>query len=128
MALLNARTFCRSPPRYALRADRLEDAQTWAREGLMTAFQIGDRMHTVYCLAILAWHASATGQPEASGLLWGAVEAEEARGAIGQWEAERDEYAGHLSSDDEAFVLGRETGHELTLDEAVAYALERPDA
>ena len=46
---------------------------------------------TVWFLAQSAWLAMLDGLADRSGLLWGAIEADEGRGHIGQWEAQRAE-------------------------------------
>jgi hypothetical protein len=94
-----------------------------ARGCLAAAHEIGDRQHSIYALALLAWAAAAAADHGRAGRLWGAIEAETERGRIGQWEAEQDEYAQHVVSDDEAFERGRGEGLALTLDEAVELAL-----
>ena len=71
----------------------LTDAERHGRAALACARRIGERMHGVYLLALLAYVAAATGRTERAGVLWGAVEAEEARGRVGQWEEERETYA-----------------------------------
>ena len=67
------------------------------------------------------------GNAERAGELWGAVEAEEQRGAIGQWENEREQYErmvfAHADAELEA---GREAGRLLSLEDAVERALS-PD-
>ena len=68
------------------------EAERWGREGLQLAVQIGDRQMTVYLLALLSAAAAAQGEEERAGVLWGALEREELRGPVGQWEAERDAY------------------------------------
>jgi predicted ATPase/class 3 adenylate cyclase len=108
----------------AVGSGRLDDAEGWIRDGLAVLRGLGDRQLLVYGLALLARVAGERGQPERSGLLWGAVEAEEQRGAIGQWENERPEYEqpvlAHVGPE---FDRGRSTGRELSLDEAVQFAL-----
>jgi hypothetical protein len=56
--------------------------------------------------------------------LWGAIEAEEQRGAIGQWENEREQFErmvfAHADADLER---GREAGRLLSLEDAVERAL-----
>ena len=68
--------------------------------------------------------AAARGQAERAGTLWGAVEGEAKRGRIGQWENERDEYAGHVFAvAGPEFERARADGRAMSLDEAVEYAL-----
>ena len=112
---------------YALRLDRLEVAAPAAQEGLAGSHELGDRQHIVYGLAIAAWVAAAQGRTARAGRLWGAITAEAELAPVGQWEAERDEYAQHVVSGDEAFERGHATGRRLSLDEAVAEALRPLD-
>ena len=97
------------------------------REGLAGSHELGDRQHIVYGLAIAAWVAAAQGRTARAGRLWGAITAEAELAPVGQWEAERDEYAQHVVSGDEAFERGHATGRRLSLDEAVAEALRPLD-
>lgn len=86
--------------------------------------QVGDRQYKVYGLAILAWVEAVRRKTARAGRLWGAVEAEESRGPLGQWEAERERYANlvHEHADPD-FEQAREAGRRLTLEQAVDYAL-----
>jgi tetratricopeptide (TPR) repeat protein len=95
-----------------------------ASTGLALAQSIGDRQGTVYGLALLAWAAADAGNPERAGRLWGAVEAEAARGPIGQWESESADYAGRVMRvAGPEFERAAEAGRRLALEDAVAYAL-----
>ena len=63
-----------------------------------------------------------------AGRLWGAIEAQEARGSLGIWEQQRDELvAPVLAVSGAEFERGRVAGSRLTLDEAVEYALASID-
>jgi hypothetical protein len=109
---------------WSLELGRTDDAEAYARDALRIAAAIGDRQLTVYLLALLAATAAAHGELERAGAVWGAVEAEEVRGRIGQWEGERDVYAARvLEYEDEAFESGRVEGLRMTLPDAVEYAL-----
>jgi predicted ATPase len=103
---------------------RTELAWKRAREGLRLCRDVGDRQTTLYTLALLARLTRAAGEPERAGVLWGAVEAEEARGPIGVWERERDEIAAGVLVSSPEFESGRSTGRSLSLDAAVEYALD----
>ena len=94
-----------------------------AREALRLCREVGDRQLTVYALALLARFAAAAGQAERAGRLWGAIESEEARGPVGQWEREREQIASTVVMPSPQFESGRSTGRSLSLDEAVEYAL-----
>ena len=94
-----------------------------AREAVRLWREVGDRQFTVYALALLARFAGAAGQAERAGRLWGAIEAEEARGPVGAWEREREQIASTVVMPSAEFEAGRSTGRSLSLDEAVEYAL-----
>jgi hypothetical protein len=78
--------------------------------------------------ARLAWSAAARGDAERAGMLWGAIEAEEARRPLDVWRAMRPVYERAVAS---AAGLDFEpacaAGRLLTLDEAVEYALTNDD-
>jgi predicted ATPase len=95
-----------------------------ARESLRLSCDLVDRQGIVYAVARLAALATATGQLERSGRLWGALETETARAPVGFWEGDRHEVEAQVVRDDPAFERGREDGRRLSLDEAVAYALD----
>ena len=105
---------------------RYEDAARWAREALAVGHQIGDRQWLVYSFAVLARAAAERGDQSHAGRLWGALEREEERGPVGQWEreGERSGYAeAVLARTGVAFERSREEGRRLSLDEAVELAL-----
>ena len=109
---------------WSLELGRTDEAEAYAREALRLAAAIHDRQLTVYLLALLAATAAARGELEKAGAVWGAVEAEEARGRIGQWETERGVYAARvLEYEGEAFDRRRAEGRRMTLPDAVEYAL-----
>jgi predicted ATPase len=103
---------------------RGEVAEERGREGLRLARQVADRRLQVFALGFLARFAAGDGRAERAGRLWGAIEAEEARGPLGQWERGRDEYAGPvLAVASPEFEAARAAGRLLGLDEAVEHAL-----
>jgi predicted ATPase len=109
---------------YSLRLGRPDDALPRLRESLVIARTLHDRQWLAYGLTLLAWVAAAKGQAERAGTLWGAVEGEAERGRIGQWENERDEYAGYVfAAAGPEFERSRAEGRTMSLDEAVEYAL-----
>jgi predicted ATPase/class 3 adenylate cyclase len=109
---------------YHIKLGRLDEAERCVREGLPDTLAIGERQFLLYGLAELARVAAETGRPELAGTLWGAVETEEARGPVGQWEAEREEFAtAVLAAAGPDFERGRGVGRSLTLAEVVDYAL-----
>ncbi|HEX2497141.1 MAG TPA: tetratricopeptide repeat protein, partial [Gaiellaceae bacterium] len=110
----------------AVEAGRSEDAERWILDGLAVLLPLRDRQLLVYGLAMLAALEAERGHAQRAGQLWGAVEAEEQRGAIGHWENEREQYErmvfAHADADLET---GREAGRLLALDDAVSLALSR---
>jgi tetratricopeptide (TPR) repeat protein len=103
-----------------LEVGRREDAERWAREALVLGHGIGERQCVVYSLAILARLAAEDGDSVRAGRFWGALEREEERGPVGQWEAEREQYAAAvLARTGPAFERGLEEGRRLSLDAAV---------
>jgi predicted ATPase/class 3 adenylate cyclase len=109
---------------WSMQRGRHDDAEGFGRQGLEITHRIGDRMHRIYLLAVLARLAAEQGGFRRAGVLWGAVEAEEQRGLIGQWEDERESYAEPvLAYGGPEFDSARAEGRQLTIDEAVAYGL-----
>jgi predicted ATPase len=110
----------------AVEAGRSEDAERWILDGLAVVLPLRDRQLLVYGLAMLAALEAERGHAQRAGQLWGAVEAEEQRGAIGYWENEREQYErmvfAHADADLET---GREAGRLLSLEDAVSLALSR---
>jgi predicted ATPase len=110
-----------------IKLGRLDEAEKRMREVLPQTRAIGERQFLLFGLAQLAWVSVQTGRIERAGTLWGAIETEEARGPVGQWENERDEFAtAVLAAAGPAFERGRAAGRALTPDEVVAYALDAP--
>jgi hypothetical protein len=113
---------------WSLELGRSTEAEEYGREALRIAAAVQDRQLIVYLLAVLAGTAAAHGRLGEAGALWGAVEAEERRGRIGQWENERDVYAARvLEHEGEAFERGRVEGRRMPLSEAVEHALADVD-
>ncbi|MFN2471131.1 MAG: adenylate/guanylate cyclase domain-containing protein [Gaiellaceae bacterium] len=103
-----------------LEADDYDAAEQSASEILRMARRMGERQQTVYCLALLACVASGRGQSGRAARLWGALEAEEAKGPVGAWEPERAKFRALVGDlDHEALTEGR----RLALEDAVEYAL-----
>jgi tetratricopeptide (TPR) repeat protein len=98
-------------------------AEDRAREALRLSHDLVDRQATVYSLALLASLAVTAGNLGRAGRLWGALESEVARGPVGYWEADQDEYEARVVRRDADFERGYEAGQRLSLDEAVATAL-----
>jgi tetratricopeptide (TPR) repeat protein len=103
---------------------RLGEAQQPARDSLAEAHDLGERQWRIFALALLARMAAETGHAERAGTLWGAIESEEGRGPVGQWEGERREYeVAVLAAGGPEFQAGRARGRSFTIDDAVEYAL-----
>jgi predicted ATPase len=103
---------------------RLDEAEAVAREGLRLAREIGDRQACVYGVVHFAWIARLRGYEWRAGLLWGAVEAEEARAPVGQWETERETYAERVTGGGgEELERGRRQGRGLSFEAAIEEAL-----
>jgi hypothetical protein len=89
----------------------------------LPARMLDDRVNMVRALALLAARAGAAGDAERAGRLWGAIETEEARGAIGRGEGHRKHRDRALADRGDALERAREAGRGMPLAEAVTYAL-----
>jgi predicted ATPase len=103
--------------------ERIDEAEVAVRRHLGLARGIDDRQSSLIALVLTAWIARLRGDDERAGLHWGAVEAEEARGPIGQWELEREDYAAKVVIDSDAFEGGRHRGRRLSFAAAIDEAL-----
>jgi ATP/maltotriose-dependent transcriptional regulator MalT len=104
---------------------QLDEAVPAARRQLELARAIGDRQSSVIGLVLLAYLAARRGDHERAHFLWGAVEAEEGRGPIGQWETEREDYrAKVLLADGEELERARRLGRGRSLEAAIEEALD----
>jgi predicted ATPase/DNA-binding SARP family transcriptional activator len=109
---------------YALDDGQLDVAEAACREALDLARRLDDPQIAVFMFAVLARIAIAEGRYVRAGLLWGALEAEEARAPHGEWLRQRDYYAGQvLPRADAGFEAGRAAGRALSLDAAIDAAL-----
>jgi hypothetical protein len=107
-----------------LKRGRMSESDARVREALPLITRMGDRQEMIFAVARLARLAGDTGQPERAGRLWGAIEAEEARAPVGQWEAERHRFAQHvLTHVGPEFERGRQEGARLSLSEVVRTSL-----
>jgi predicted ATPase len=107
-----------------LQLGRIEESDKWARKMLSLAAGQNDRQGCVWALALVAAVARASGKPERAGHVWGAIEAEEARGPVGTWESERPEFeALVVTENDPSFEAARAAGRLLSLERAVEDAL-----
>ena len=108
-----------------LAAGRVEAGRDTALMSLTIKNEMRDRPGRVFGVGLLARAAAEAGDLERAGLLWGAIEDEDAGAPLGGWRRHRgacEQRLGELANAEfeEACVRGR----ELTLDEAVAVALD----
>jgi predicted ATPase len=108
----------------ALERGDARQAAVLVQESLELSHELGDRISVVFALARLARIAAESGRPKLAGQLWGAVEAEEASGALGAWYGERGRFApAILAHAGPEFERARAEGRLLSLDTAVGVAL-----
>jgi predicted ATPase/Flp pilus assembly protein TadD len=110
---------------YGMQLGRIDDAETWARQALELSSRMRDQINIAWGIANLAWSAAARGDGGRASILWGALEAEEARTPVGAWEeGERERYeAAVMEAAGPEFEHGRQRGRRLALDEAISFAL-----
>jgi predicted ATPase/class 3 adenylate cyclase len=124
--------------RVHLELGSFDEAETSAREIVKLAQGMNDRAHAVEALAMLASVAGRRGDAYRAGWLWGAIEAEEAKGPIGAisppvspwrgWKPERERYLAHVEAvTGPEFERGRGEGGVATLSEAMDVALREPE-
>jgi predicted ATPase/class 3 adenylate cyclase len=101
----------------------LERAGSLAREGVSLAREIGNAPSLVYGFTVLALLAATGGDMRRAGTLWGAAEALAERGEVMIAPNERAGYEEQFPVEDATFAADRAEGSELSLDDAVAYAL-----
>jgi len=108
-----------------LNAGRLDEGEAHARESLEIADRLRDRAGRVFGVGLLAVAAAERGMKERAALLWGAVEDEDAFAPLGGWRRHRETCRERvLQVATPAFDRNRVAGGALTLDDAVAIALE----
>jgi hypothetical protein len=108
----------------ALREGRLDDAEARARESLATAAALRDYPGRVFGVGLHACVAAERGELERAGRLWGAIEDEQAGAPLGGWRRHREERRARiLELATGEFERARAAGRELSLDDAVEYAL-----
>ena len=104
----------------------LDAGEAHARESLAIADRLRDRPGRIFGVGMLARVAAERGQYERAGLLWGAVEEEDAIAPLGGWRRHREACEGRvLELAGPEFERGRAVGRASTLDDAVSLALER---
>ena len=111
----------------ALGMDQLNEAESLARESLVAARDMRDRPARVLGVGVLAVVAAEHGHPEKAGLMWGAIEEEDAVAPLGGWRRHRAAAEARIVElADDAFERARAVGRELSLDDAVDEALAAP--
>jgi predicted ATPase/class 3 adenylate cyclase len=111
-----------------LATGRIEEGRERALEALNLAAAMNDRPGRIFGVGLLARAAAESGDTKRAGLLWGAIEDEDAGAPLGGWRRHRracEERVNEVA--DDAFERARAEGRELTLDEAVAVALGEGD-
>ena len=104
----------------------IDDARAPLRECLELSRKTLARQDSVYALAVLAVLEATKRDPYHAGLFWGAVEADEQRGPIGQWETSGDRdtcSAAVFALDGDDLQRGLAEGRVLSLDEALDKAI-----
>ena len=108
----------------SLELGQLDDAGQSARRALELSVGMNDRKAFVYELSLLAEISARCGDSRGAGTLWGAAAAENDRMWVGRWLFGTLEPERILAYADEEFELGRTVGRELSLEDAIAIALE----
>jgi predicted ATPase/class 3 adenylate cyclase len=106
-----------------LAAGRIDEGKAAALNALALADEIRDRPGRVFGVGLLARAAVESGDSKRAGLLWGAIEDEDAGAPLGGWRRHREateERMRELAGPD--FERALAEGRELTLDEAVELA------
>ena len=112
----------------SLEADKIDDADETARAGLELARQLHDYGGRVLGVGLLACVAGVRGDPDRAGRLWGAIEDDHVRAPLGGWPRHRAGCEARLVASCGGAVLdaAAAAGRHLSLDDAVALALEQP--
>ena len=106
-----------------LTTGRVEEGRQRALESLALSVELGDRPGRVFCVGLVARAAAESGDLERAGLLWGAIEDEDAGAPLGGWRRHREaSYARILELATPELEPALARGRELTLDEAVELA------
>jgi tetratricopeptide (TPR) repeat protein len=103
---------------------RLDEAGQRTRGALAISSSMHDRPGTIYELRLLGEISGRSGDHRRAGTLWGAVDAEADRAPVSWWLHGRHEPERLPEQPDAEFELGWEEGGALSLDDAVAFALD----
>jgi hypothetical protein len=108
-----------------MKLDHLEGAEEDFAEGLRALWTVQDLVNLPIALMIAAALAAHRGDPVRAGTLWGAAEREAEREPRPTTLEEIEKYESHLEPVlGETFEDSRAHGRTLSLEEAVAYALD----
>jgi predicted ATPase len=103
---------------------RIDETDAYARQALVLAREMRDRAGRVFGVGLLSVVAAERGELERSGRLWGAIADEDGVAPLGGWRRHRPACEARLRElAGEDFERARREGAELSLDEAVEYAL-----
>src|SRR5205085_2054082 len=109
----------------SLNAGLLDEGEAHAREALTIARRLRDRAGRTLGVGLLARVAAERGLRERAGLLWGAIEDDDAFAPLGGWRRHRQTCEARvLAVAGPEFDRGRAEGRAMTLDDAVQLALE----
>jgi predicted ATPase/class 3 adenylate cyclase len=109
----------------SLNAGLLDEGEAHARESLALADRLRDRPGRIFGVGLFARVAAERGLRERAGLMWGAIEDEDAIAPLGGWRRHRQTCEARiLELAGPEFDRSRAEGRALTLDDAVSIALE----
>jgi predicted ATPase len=109
----------------SLKAGRIDPAESQAREALALGAELHDRASRVFAIGLLACVAVERGEVEHGGHLWGAIEGEDTGAPLGGWRRHRVDFEARIRElAGPEFERGCAEGRELTLEDAVALALD----
>jgi hypothetical protein len=108
-----------------LAAGRVDAGREAALESLAMKDEMRDRAGRVFGVGLMARAAAEVGDYARAGLLWGAIEDEDAGAPLGGWRRHRQENEERIEAlASSEFEAARARGRELTLDDAVVLARE----
>ena len=112
----------------AFDAGRLDQGERHARDSLGLADQVRDRGGRVFGVGLFARLAVEHGHFERAGRLWAAIDGEHVGAPLGGWRRHRQRCEERIrAAASPEFERGYAEGRSLTLDDAVSFALARPD-
>jgi predicted ATPase/DNA-binding SARP family transcriptional activator len=109
-------------------AGRIDEAERRAHDSLVIAEELHDHAGRIFGIGLFATVAAQREELERAGVLWGAIEHEDAVAPLGGWRRHRGTCEARIRDvAGPEFERGRDEGHTLTLDDAVTLALARDD-